>query len=63
MYYERYFSTSIFRATTTYLRTYGLTRNYKALFLEGGGLKNEYESIANAKKYFDRAFEYHELLK
>ena len=37
---ERYFSTGILTATT-YIRTYGLTRTYKALLLEGGGLKNQ----------------------
>jgi len=29
----------VYPGTTTYIRTYGLTRNYEALLLEGGGLK------------------------
>jgi len=36
---ERYFSTSIFGATTIYIRTYGLTRNYKAILRKEAGLK------------------------
>ena len=39
---ESYLPTCIFRATTTYIRTYGLTRNYEALLLEGSGLKNSF---------------------
>jgi len=52
---ERYFSTSIFRATTTYIRTYGLTRNYKALLLEGGGLKKE-KNVRNGFDVFSKWF-------